>query len=348
MKLTKDSDSLFFFTQKMAILCKIMPVHRALRTVVLHEEDLQLKKVELQLLAGIMKGKLYSHALSRYPEVFPPFYVGLVKIGETTGELALMLERLSSYLETNNRIQKGTKSVLVYPVFIFGISLILLYGFFNYILPRLLNVISSSVEQLPLPTKILIFASNWIFNPIVYGILFGVIILGQIFLKRIYSTENGRFMLDKLQITLPFAGKIIKQNLSAVFLKSLGYCIEAGVPITTTMKVCAESLGNSYFTSIVGEPVCEDIKQGASFSGAITNTRYFPLMVSNMILAGEESGELAAILHKSSELIYQDFLCTISSFQKAFEPVTMFFVGGIVGFVMIAIFMPLAQIIGGL
>ncbi|MCL5773166.1 MAG: type II secretion system F family protein [Firmicutes bacterium] len=340
-------DSIYLMTRAFGTLISSgMPVFEAIRILFENEENDTLKRALMTVLYDIRNGSSISWAMTKHPKIFSPIYLGLIKVGETTGELGLMLQRLSNFLEEDIRIKRMIKAALIYPAFIFLFCLGAAFITFHYVLPALLGSITSVSTSLPLPTRILCFLVNTGHNPYFQLVLISGLISYVVFLKQWLNKPENKLKVDKLKVDLPVIGPLNRKFLSAQFFRSLGLFLTSGFPILKALSLLTDYSENAYFTKFIILPLTEEIKNGGYISTALAkNLDFFQWVPAQMVNAGEEVGEVPFMLTKVAAIYDADIAYSLDMFIVLLEPFLITVMGLVVGFIILAIFMPLYQFI---
>jgi type IV pilus assembly protein PilC len=280
------------------------------------------------------------------PKVFDALYVNMVEAGETGGILDTILQRLSTYIEKNVKLQRAVKSALVYPVGVLtvagGVITLLLWK----VVPIFATLFAGLGVDLPLPTKIVIALSNFI------GSIFGLFILigigaGIFGLKVWYATPKGRFVLDSVILKLPVLGLLMRKIAVARFTRTLGTLISSGVPILEGLDITAKTAGNAVVERAL-QRVRKSLEEGKSLTEPLREAEVFPGMVTQMIAVGEQTGAMDAMLQKIADFYEEEVDAAVKDLLTALEPIMIVFLGVVVGGVVISMYLPLFSLIGKL
>jgi type IV pilus assembly protein PilC len=297
---------------------------------------------------SIQSGFTLSRALMEHPSVFNHIYVGLVRTGEAYGDLPRSLENLEHFLQREVNIKKKVIQSATYPLF--ALSLCLLFGLFTFkfILPSFVTFFKDLNVELPLPTKIMCLMTTIVDKPLFF---FGsiLIIAFIIFLFRRYAlTEGGRLHIDRLLIQCPYFGPVLKKISVARLTNSLSALLEGGVDIRRALELSGKSSGNAYF-ELAMKSAGMMLAEGTSLSQYFSSQQgLFGPVLPSMIIVGEESGDLAPMLKKISQMNEQDVENSLDSLTVMLEPLLILFTGTIIGFIIISVFLPLYTILNKL
>lgn len=283
-------------------------------------------------------GDTYADALRKHPKIFDNLYVNMVEAGEIGGILDTVLSRLAGYLEKAASLQQKVKSALVYPASIVSVAVIVVVFLMIFVIPTFGEMFSQAGQKLPLPTFIVLEASRMTLN---YGyFLIPPLILGFLGFRKYYATEQGRFTIDKLVLKAPVFGLLIQKISVARFSRTLGTLISSGVPIIDALRITARTSGNKVVERSILSTITS-IKEGSTISAPLSEQKVFPPMVIRMIQVGEQSGALDAMLSKIADFYDEEVDATVGALTELLEPMLMVFLGVVVGFIVIAMYMPI-------
>lgn len=310
-------------------------------------EDKKLQATLDQVRKDVEGGQTLSAALARHPSVFSTLYISMVKAGEMGGVLDEVLERLAGFMEKDFSLKKKVKSALTYPVVILVMALGIVFFLVTYILPTFVELFKGMNLKLPLPTKILIAITEGARNPLIMGpallLLVGTIVL----LGRYINTPVGRKQYDLLKLNIPVFGLLTKKVAISRFCRTLGTLLSSGVPIMQALEIVGKASGNEIIAMTVTK-VRESIREGESIASPLGASGLFPPMVTQMVAVGEETGNLDAMLGKIADFYDTEVEYLLASLTSMLEPIMIVGMGGIVGFIVISVFLPLYQLIGNL
>jgi len=298
-------ENVVMMTRRLGVMLKAgLPLMRALEILHEQESNRKLKSTLMTVLHDIRVGSNLSWSMAKHPQVFPSLYISMIKVGETSGDLALMLDRLSDFLERDLAVRKQAAAAMTYPSFVFFFCVITVTFIFIFILPNIFEIFTSFSQELPLPTRIMLFIINTVKNPYVQlaAILGGIYY--SIYFRDYLKTPEGKFKWDRWRISMPGFGMLNRKLLIAHFCRALGVLLATGIPMLRAMDILIEFMDNDYFRETVLRRVYNEIKEGRSVTNAIQETGFFPLMVSNMIAVGENTGEMPQMLAKISAFYY--------------------------------------------
>lgn len=310
-------------------------------------EDKKLQATLDQVRKDVEGGQTLSAALARHPSVFSTLYISMVKAGEMGGVLDEVLERLAGFMEKDFSLKKKVKSALTYPVVILVMALGIVFFLVTYILPTFVELFKGMNLKLPLPTKILIAITEGARNPMIMIPALGLFVVTIVLLGRYINTPVGRKQYDLLKLNIPVFGLLTKKVAISRFCRTLGTLLSSGVPIMQALEIVGKASGNEIIAMTVTK-VRESIREGESIASPLGASGLFPPMVTQMVAVGEETGNLDAMLGKIADFYDTEVEYLLASLTSMLEPIMIVGMGGIVGFIVISVFLPLYQLIGNL
>lgn len=310
-------------------------------------EDKKLQQTLIQVRRDVEGGSTLSNSLGKHPNIFSTLYTSMVKAGEMGGVLDEVLERLANFMEKDFSLKKKVQSALTYPLVILVMALGIVFFLVTYILPTFVSLFEGMSLTLPLPTKILIIITKGAKNPWIVFPFLGLVILGGFALNRYIQTPFGRKQYDLLRLNIPVFGLLNKKVSISRFCRTLGTLLSSGVPIMQALEIVGKASGNEIIALTVGK-IRESIREGESIASPLGASGMFPPMVTQMVAVGEETGNLDAMLSKISDFYDTEVEYMLSSLTSMLEPIMIVGMGGIVGFIVISVFLPLYQLIGTL
>ncbi len=287
-------------------------------------------------------GSSLSNSMAKYPKVFQPLFVSLVRAGETGGSLEIVLERIADSYEKDYKLRQKIKSAMTYPVVVFMIAGVLVSIMLVFIVPTFAEMFDDLGGELPLPTKVLVFLSEKAIFIIPLAIAFAI--GGFIAYKRgRRSSENVRYRTDKIKLRMPVFGDLFIKIALARFARTLSLLLRSGVPVLQALEITAEAAGNA----VIGRAAVDvrsSVREGESIAGPLTNHKVFPPMVVQMISVGEDTGQVDEMLDKIADFYEQEVESTTESLTAMLEPLMIAVLGGVVGAMVIALYMPMFKI----
>ena len=314
---------------------------RALNILSEQTENKTLAKVLAEVRNDVETGNPLSGALAQHPEVFPPLMINMVRAGEVGGFLDGVLLQIAENYEAEVKLKGKIKSAMTYPVVVFVMAMLAVTGMLLFIVPVFAKMFEGLGAKLPLPTQILVNMSHLLktFFPF---LIIGLIVF-MIVWKRVKHKEQVRNFLDPLKLKMPVFGGLFQKIALSRFTRNFGTMLHAGVPILQSLDIVADTSGNSVVAKAVRD-VQESVRNGESLTSPLANHKVFPPMVVQMMSVGEDTGALDEMLHKISEFYDQEVEATTEALTSLIEPLMIAFLGGIVGAMIVAMYMPIFKI----
>jgi type IV pilus assembly protein PilC len=302
----------------------------------------KLAKVVGEVRGDVEAGISLSDALEKHPKVFSRLYVSMVRAGELGGILDEVLNRLATQLEKEDSIRRAVKSAMVYPVLIGSFAIIVLIGMVLFLIPIFAGMYEElGNAKLPFLTRIMMAISNAALSFPMNVIILAAIIAAIYGLLRFKRTDRGTHIWDRFKLHIPMGiGEIIRKLAVARFSRTLGTLITSGVPILQAIEITGQAAGNVVIEDAMGE-VQQSVKEGQSITAPLEKITVFPAMVTQMISVGEETGSLDAMLGKIADFYEDEVNAAVKSLTSILEPILMLFVGGLVGLVVISMYLPI-------
>ena len=330
------------FAQRLSVLIASgIPLVRSLTIIKKQTNVKHEKKMLNQLLSNVEAGETLSYALKEQPKYFPKLFVHLIKAGETGGVLDEVLEELVEYYRKRDKINKEVKSALYYPITIVIVAIIAVFILMGFVLPNILNMLVGFGGEIPLPTKILMFVSNFIAS-YWWAIIIAVVVTG-VLLNAYTNTYKGKLKKDKFLLKIPVIGDLIRKVVIARFASTLALLIKSGVNIINALPVIEEVVDNEVFANVLLETRLR-VREGSTLSKPIKQSGEFPPMVVQMIKVGEESGNIEDMLNRISDYYDLEVENAIEGSISLIEPVMIIILAVIVGGIVASIILPLFSI----
>ncbi len=342
-----NAKELAIFTRQFSVMIDAgLPLVQCLEILAGQQENQTFQKVLAGTRGSVEGGATLSAAMRQYPKVFDALYVNMVEAGETGGILDTILQRLSTYIEKNVKLQRAVKSALVYPVGVLSVAAGVIILLLWKVVPIFATLFAGLGVDLPLPTKIVIMLSNFVGS--IFGLLIVVAFAGIVVgLKVWYGTEQGRYIIDATILRLPVLGILMRKIAVARFTRTLGTLISSGVPILEGLDITARTAGNAVVERALRK-VRRSLEEGKSLTEPLKDSEVFPGMVTQMIAVGEQTGAMDAMLQKIADFYEEEVDAAVKDLLTALEPVMIVFLGLVVGGVVISMYLPLFSLIGKL
>lgn len=318
-----------------------VPIVRALHTLSDQTESSKLKVILTKVIAEVEGGAPLSDSLEKYPKVFSPVYVNMVRAGETGGILDQILERLANQVEKDADIKSKLRGAMIYPSILmcitFGAFIFLMTG----IIPKLKEIFDEYDAQLPIHTRVMLSISEAMQK---YGVLLAIIaIVLVILLVRFIKTPKGKKAFDRLILKMPIVGPVVLKVNVARFSRTFSSLTGAGVSVLDGLNVTAQALNNSILREAI-EKAAEKVKNGAPISASLEETKIFPPIVPQMTAVGEETGQVDKVLGKVADFYEKEVDRVIANMTSIIEPLMIIVLGGLVGLIVASVFGPISEL----
>jgi len=314
---------------------------RALDILSQQTENKELARILGEVRNDVEIGTSLSVSLAKHPRVFPPLMVNMCRAGEVGGFLDAVLLQIAENYEAEVKLKGKIKAAMTYPVVVFVMAIIAVIGMLLFIVPVFAKMFATLGGELPAPTKVLIVMSNILKFGAPFFIVFGV--AAFIVWNRVKHTEKVRNFVDPLKLRIPVFGILFAKISLSRFARNLGTMMSSGVPILQALDIVAETTGNTVIGKAVRD-VQDSVRQGESITAPLARHPVFPPMLVQMMAVGEDTGALDAMLHKIAEFYDQEVEATTESLTALIEPLMIGFLGGVVGAMIIALYMPIFKI----
>ncbi|MDD5408589.1 MAG: type II secretion system F family protein [Candidatus Omnitrophica bacterium] len=337
-----SSHDLNVFTEQLATLVKSkVPLFEAINILSSQTENSGLKQIVSSISAELKDGKTLSEALSKYPQVFPLLYVNLVRSGESGGVLDETLTRLARFREEQEEVKANISSALAYPIFITIVGVLTVIVLLTFGIPRLVSMFSEAKQALPLPTRILISISSGIRNYWYLGVMFVTLLIFA--LKQKQVTKKRKAVIDKIILRLPIFGNFNKKAMLAEFTRTFSLLLANGVPVLEALQITVPTINNEIF-KLELEKVHSDIIVGTPLSQSMKKSSWFPPFLTNMIAVGERGGNLQEVLLEVAVFYEREVRKLNKIMTSLLEPAIILIMGLIVGFIVMAMLLPIFEI----
>ena len=337
-KKIQTKDIVVFSRQFATMIDSGVPITQAMEALVEQTTNPSLRQVLDNICLDIKEGNGLSASFAKYPKVFDNLYVNMLRVGEAGGILNQVLERTASYLEKSEKFKQKIQSAMIYPVVIVGIALSISTGLIIFVVPTFAHIYDSLGQKLPAMTQMLIDFSNILRH---YALFVALFIAGAVALFKHYrKTPNGSLMVDRILLKLPIFGEMICKVTVSRFCHTFSTLMQSGVPILESLEVVKQSSGNRVI-ELLAEDLKSGIREGEGVAVTLSKSSVFPVMVTRMISIGEKSGKLDVMLTKVAEFYDEEMDSTMEGLTKIMEPVIIGFLGIVIGFIVVALFMPI-------
>ena len=328
-------------TRQLATLISAgFPLVSAIDALLPQTKSYRLKTILAQVKDAIVEGQSFAQALSQYPGVFSPLFINMVRAGETSGTLEIVLERLADIREKQQDLNNRIQTALAYPVFMCIIGTLVLFVLLTYIVPSITAIFADMNQVLPTPTRLLIGLSN--FFKLFWWVIFIFIIAAAAVLHQARKTEKGRLFYDKTVLSSPVFGILVKKLNVARFSRTLGSLLENGVSMLIALDIVKNIAGNVLISKAVGT-AAQDVGKGQALWAALNESKIFPQLSIQMIQVGEQSGQLEKMLNKIADVFEKEVETSILRLTSYLEPIMILVMGCVVGFIVLSICLPIFE-----
>ncbi|MDD4117292.1 MAG: type II secretion system F family protein [Opitutae bacterium] len=336
------------FTRQLSTLVNAgLPLMRAMRVLQRQEKNVALRDAVSQMAESIESGSTFAEALAAHPKIFDRLFVNMVKAGEIGGVLDVVLARLAEFQEKAEKIKGKVKSAMTYPIVVLVMALSILTFLMMFIVPKFADIFADLMggKGMPMLTQFVMNASSVMVHrlPIVVIVIVALVVI----IKLLAKTTGGRYALDKFKLNAPVFGTLISKNSISRFTRTLGTLMSSGVPVLQALNIVKETVGNEVISKAVAM-IHDAVKEGENMAPPIASSKVFPPMVVSMVEVGEETGALPDMLNKIADSYDDDVDNAVAAMTSIIEPVLIIFLAVVVGTIVIALFLPLVSIIGGL
>ena len=334
------------FTRQLSTLQDAgLPILRSLRILETQAKPGPLKNSLIGVIEDVESGNTLSEAMSKQPKAFDTLYVNMVKAGEAGGALEVILQRLAEFKEKSQSLKRKVQGAMIYPAAVLLVAAVIVGGIMYFIIPKFKTIFEGFDVELPDITKLLISMSNAVVS---YWYLIPTIPIGLILLMKIIKkNKTGAYILDRVSLKVPLLGAIISKSTVARTARTLGTLIASGVPILEALAIARDTAGNEVFRKAF-EHIQSSIREGETMAVPLRETRITDDMVVNMVDVGEETGALDNMLYKVADVYEEEVTVLIEGLVNLLEPIMTVVLGIIVGFIVIALFLPLVKLLNEL
>lgn len=338
----KHQQIVTFTTQLSTLQDAGLPIVRSLKILAAQQNPGKFKDQINGTGDDVEQGATFSEALAKYPRTFDKLYVSMVKAGEAGGVLDVILQRLATFMEKAEKIKKKVKGALIYPIAVIVVAVLIVTAIIMFVVPSFQKMFEDLGGQLPAPTQLLLTASHVIEN--YWYLLPGIPFVLWVTAKWVARTNAGRTTIDRMKLNVPVFGMIIRKSSISRFCRTLGTLISSGVPILEALRIVKDAVGNTVIANAI-EEVHGSIREGDTVAEPLRNSGVFDELLINMIDVGEETGELDKMLVKIADNYEADVDVAVEGVSSLIEPLIIVGLGGVVGFIVVSLFLPLIEII---
>ena len=319
-----------------------LPLVSSLQALSEQTDSLTARRIILSIKERVEEGSDLAKALAGFPTSFPTLYVNMVASGEESGTLDAVLENLADYLEAQQELRRKISSALFYPILMFGFCTLVVIGLLTFVVPQIVEIFQKQGAILPLPTRILLGISAGLTG---YWWLIIAIVAGAVYGFRVWSkTVDGRNIVDRILLKLPLIGLLYTKIATARVSRTLGTLLSTGVSLLTAMDIAKNIVNNIHVKNAL-EEASIGVREGKSLAAELGRSGIFPSMLGHMVAVGERSGRLEPMLLKAGKAYESDVQASLAGLTSLIEPIMIITLGGIVFSIVIAVLMPMVDLI---
>lgn len=338
-------DQLATFTRQLATLLQAnLPLLRALEVMIRQESNVRFKTCLEQVAEQVRSGSKFSDGLKQHPKVFDRLYINMITAGEAGGVLDVVLARLAGFMEKAQRTKKKVKSAMTYPIVVISVAVLIVFLLMVIVVPKFQSIFEDMLggAPLPTPTRLVVGTSSFLGENflLAIGVVIGLIFGFKFFLR----TKIGSKAFNWFSIHLPKIGSMVRKVNIARITRTFGTLLSSGVPILQALTITKDITGNVFYADAI-KRIHDCVRDGESLSTQMSRESVFPDMVTSMVDVGEETGELSEMLNRIADNYDEDVDNAVAGITSIIEPVMIVFLAVIVGFIVIALFLPIVEII---
>ncbi len=338
----KDKEMAIFTRQFSTMIDAGLPLVQCLSILAEQSESKGLRDVTSRVARDVEAGSSLADAFRKHPKTFDDLFVNMIEVGESGGILDIVLQRLSVYIEKAAALKRKVKAAMIYPLTIVSVACIVVIFMLTFVIPTFAQMFKNLGAELPLPTKIVLWLSDFVQTWILVIIV--AIVAGIFALRRYYATEAGQSVIDALLLKLPVFGTLIRKVAVARFTRTLGTLISSGVPILEGLRITARTAGNKVVEKavLVTRAV---VTAGGTITEPLKTSTVFPPMVIQMINVGEQTGALDAMLGKIADFYDDEVDTAVGALTALLEPLMIVFLGVVIGGLVVAMYLPIFRLV---
>jgi type IV pilus assembly protein PilC len=338
----KDKDLAIYTRQFSTMVDAGLPIAQCLSILSEQSDSKTLREVTGRIAREVEGGATLAESFRKYPKVFDDLFTNMLQVGESGGVLDVVLQRLSGYIEKAAKLKSKVKGAMVYPVTIISVACLVIIFMMIFVIPTFAKMFEGLGAELPLPTKIVMFLSEFTQRYIIFMVLAGAGVIYAI--KRYYTTDQGSKVIDAFLLKIPVVGMLIRKVAVARFTRTLGTLISSGVPILEGLLITARSAGNRVVEREVMSARTA-VTSGRTLSEPLRGSSVFPPMVVHMISVGENTGALDQMLQKIADFYDDEVDTAVTALTSLLEPMMIVFLGVVVGGLVVAMYLPIFKLV---
>jgi general secretion pathway protein F len=341
----RHRDEIVLLTRQLGTMLRSgIPLASCLTALVEQAEHEDIEVVLRDVREKVTQGATFADALAHHPGYFEPLYVNMVKAGEAAGNLDVILARLADFMQKEARVRAKVKAALAYPVVMMIFGVLVVTVLMTFVVPRILSVLKKGPQKnapLPVPTKILVTVSD--FMGTYWYLIFGAVILAWLTFRVLMRSEEFQYKWDKFRLSAPVLGDLFRKSAVSRFCTTFSTLLKSGIPALQALTIVKGIVGNVVMARVVDE-IHQKIVEGADISGPVKKSGVFPPVVGYMIAVGEQSGTLEEMLERVAEAYDSEVEITSQKVTSMIEPILIVCLSLVVGFIVVAILLPILQI----
>jgi type IV pilus assembly protein PilC len=334
-----------FMRQLSVMISSGVSVEDAISTLKFQETSAPFRNVLTNIHDDLLKGVFLSDAFAKYPKIFPAFFKNMIYIAELSGSLDMVLVKLADYYERDRKIKGKAKSAMVYPMFLLALIVVVFVFLMVFIIPQFEDMLGELGGEMPLITQIIIDASRFVTLNFPFILTGGLLLILFVFV--FFKTKRGRLTKDYLKLKLPIIKNVTYYLITARFARGFGVLVASGMSIMDSIETIGKLMENKVFEKKFEYAVGE-VKRGKRIARSIANLKFFPVMLTEMIAVGEKTGNLDNVLESTANFYDDKLEQSIEKATSALEPLLIIFAGGMVGIVILSIFLPIISLMGSI
>jgi len=334
------------FMRQLSVMFSLgVSVEDAISTLKFQEASAPFRNVLTNIHDDLLKGVFLSDAFAKYPKIFPAFFKNMIYIAELSGSLDMVLVKLADYYERDRKIKGKAKSAMVYPMFLLALIVVVFVFLMVFIIPQFEDMLGELGGEMPLITQIIIDASRFVTLNFPFILTGGLLLILFVFV--FFKTKRGRLTKDYLKLKLPIIKNVTYYLITARFARGFGVLVASGMSIMDSIETIGKLMENKVFEKKFEYAVGE-VKRGKRIARSIANLKFFPVMLTEMIAVGEKTGNLDNVLESTANFYDDKLEQSIEKATSALEPLLIIFAGGMVGIVILSIFLPIISLMGSI
>ena len=331
------------FTRQFSVMIDAgLPLVQCIEILGIQSENKVFQKVLLQVRQDVESGATLADAMRKHPKVFDDLYCNMIAAGEAGGILDTILQRLAVYIEKIVKLRRAVRSAMIYPVAVLTIAALVVAIILWKVIPTFAALFAGLGAELPLPTRVVIWLSNFVGR---YFLLLIFLLVALLYaLKRYHDTYRGRRVIDGFLLKMPVLGIVLRKIAVARFCRTLATLVSSGVPILEALEITAKTAGNAIVEDAI-MATRKSIEEGKTISEPLKETEVFPPMVVHMIAVGEQTGALDAMLSKIADFYEEEVDAAVENMLTLLEPIMILFLGIVIGGIVISMYLPLFSLL---